>query len=78
MNMPGFTAEESMYTRNVRYQATTKVTVYGEVVQPAGPFSDVFNPCVWSYRCRWKEVFYDPVRQKPIFAKICGVERICY
>jgi hypothetical protein len=44
MNIPGFTAETSLYNGNVHYQATTEATVYGGIVQPAGPFSDVFNP----------------------------------
>ena len=40
MNMPGFTAEASLYNVNERYQATAQDTVYGGLVQPAGPFSD--------------------------------------
>ena len=35
MNMPGFTAEASLFNGDVRYQATTAATVYGEFVQPA-------------------------------------------
>lgn len=44
MNIPGFTAEASLYNSNVPYQSTTEATVYGGIVQPAGPFSDVFDP----------------------------------
>ena len=44
MNMPGFTAEASLYNVNERYQATAQATVYGGLVQPAGPFSTVFRP----------------------------------
>ena len=40
MNMPGFTAEASLYNVNERYQATAQGTVCGGLVQPAGPFSD--------------------------------------
>ena len=42
MNMPGFTAEASLFNGDMHYQATTAATVYGGIVQPAG--SDVFNP----------------------------------
>ena len=42
MNMPGFTAETSLYNGNVRYQSTTEATIYGGLVQPAG--SEVFDP----------------------------------
>jgi hypothetical protein len=44
MNMPGFTAETSLYNVSTRYRATAKAAVYGGIVQPAGPFSDVFHP----------------------------------
>jgi hypothetical protein len=42
MNIPGFTAEASLYNGNARYQATTEATVYGGIVQPAQ--GDVFYP----------------------------------
>ena len=42
MNMPGFTAEASLYNVNERYQATAQATVYGGLVQPAQ--SDVYIP----------------------------------
>jgi hypothetical protein len=44
MNIPGFTAEASLFNSNMHYQATTEATVYGGIVQPAGPFSGMFNP----------------------------------
>lgn len=42
MNMPGFTAEASLYNGNVPYQATAEAGLYGGIVQPAQ--SDVFYP----------------------------------
>jgi hypothetical protein len=42
MNMPGFTAEASLFNSDMHYQAITVATVYGGIVQPAG--SDVFYP----------------------------------
>jgi hypothetical protein len=41
MNIPGFTAEASLFNGDMRYQSTTEATVYGGIVQPAG---DVFDP----------------------------------
>jgi len=35
MNMPGFTAEASLFNGDMHYQATTAATVYGGFVQPA-------------------------------------------
>jgi hypothetical protein len=35
MNMPGFTAEASLFKGDIRYQTTAEATVYGGVVQPA-------------------------------------------
>ena len=43
INMPGFTAEASLYNGIVRYQSTTMAAFYGGIVQPAGPFSDVVS-----------------------------------
>lgn len=43
MNMPGFTAEASLFNVSTRYQATAEATVYGGIVQPA-LVSDVFYP----------------------------------
>lgn len=43
MNMPGFTAEASLFSVSTRYQATAEATVYGGMVQPA-QVSDVFYP----------------------------------
>ena len=40
MNMPGFTAEASLYNGNARYQATAEASFYGGIVQPAQLFSD--------------------------------------
>lgn len=42
MNIPGFTAERSLFNSGVRYQATTGASFYGGAVQPAQ--SDVFHP----------------------------------
>ena len=50
MNMPGFTAEASLYNVNERYQATAQATVYGGLVQPAQ--SDMYIP-------------HDPLRVTP-------------
>ena len=44
MNIPGFTAEASLFNVGTRYQATTEASFYGGIVQPASPFSDVFHP----------------------------------
>ena len=41
INMPGFTAESSLYNSNVHYQSASEATFYGGVVQPAG---DMFDP----------------------------------
>jgi hypothetical protein len=42
MNIPGFTAEASLYNVSARYRATAEASFYGGIVQPAG--SDVFDP----------------------------------
>jgi hypothetical protein len=36
MNIPGFTAEASLYNGNTRYRATAEDSFYGDLVQPAG------------------------------------------
>lgn len=95
MNIPGFTAEASLYNGDVRYRAAAEATVYGGHVQPASRFSDVtyqersvlsrnhyfgsdvYDPCYWRYRCTWEEVWYDPVRRKPIILKFCRWEKTC-
>ena len=41
INIPGYTAEASLFNVSTRYQATSEATVYGGIVQPA---SDVFYP----------------------------------
>jgi hypothetical protein len=57
LNIPGFAAEASLYNGNVRYQATTEVSFYGGVVQPAFNISDVINldpralSFCWEFRC---------------------------
>jgi hypothetical protein len=43
MNLPGFTAEASLFNASTSYQATAEATVYGGLVQPAQG-SGVFNP----------------------------------
>jgi len=40
MNMPGFTAEASLYNGNARYHATAEASFYSGIVQPAQLFSD--------------------------------------
>jgi hypothetical protein len=58
MNMPGFTAEASLFNGDIHYQATTAATVYGGLVQPA--ISDVYtlhNFCHLEYGCQ----IYHPV-----------------
>ncbi len=42
MNIPGFTAEASLYNGGVHYQATSEASFYGGLVQPA--HSDVYVP----------------------------------
>lgn len=44
MKTPGFTAEASLYTSDVRYRATAEASVHGGLVQPASPFSDRIDP----------------------------------
>jgi hypothetical protein len=44
MNIPGFTAEASLFHGDVRYQSTAEANIYRGIVQPAG--SSVFNPDV--------------------------------
>jgi len=55
MNIPGFTAEASLFNVSTRYQATTEATFYGGTVQPASPFSDVtYQDLSYLYRpFRW-------------------------
>lgn len=60
MNMPGFTAEASLFNSNMYYQVTTAATIYSGVVRPA--LSDVytlrkFDLCRLEYRCQ----IYHPV-----------------
>jgi hypothetical protein len=43
MNIPGFTAEASLFNSDVRYQSTAKATVCGGIVQLASSFSDAFD-----------------------------------
>ena len=80
MNMPGFTAETSLYNGNVPYQTTTEATVYGGLVQPAQ--SDVFHPdrpiphlCSWGYGCRWIQSI--DRFGKPHLKYRCGVMWVC-
>jgi hypothetical protein len=41
-NIPGYTAEASLFNVSTRYQATAQASAYGGIVQPAQ--SDVFYP----------------------------------
>ena len=75
MNMPGFTAETSLYNGNVRYQATTEAIVYGGLVQPAGPFgsfSDVIFRDRRIYCLKWK-CGQLPGRDKPFCSQVLGI-----
>ena len=71
MNMPGFTAEASLYNGNVRYQSTTEATRYGGLVQPAQVFSDVFytDRPIWCLKCHWVDL---PPYGKPFCIKVLG------
>jgi hypothetical protein len=44
MNIPGFTAEASLFNVSTRYQGTAEAGFYGGLVQPASLFSNVFYP----------------------------------
>ena len=44
INIPGYTAEASLFNVSMRYQATGGATVYGKIVQPAFVESDLFFP----------------------------------
>jgi hypothetical protein len=59
MNMPGFTAEASLYDVSTRYRATAEASFYGGPVQPAG--SEVFfpNPSILSSCWRYVWQFVD-------------------
>ena len=46
MNIPGFSAEASLFNVNTRYQATTEASFYGGIIQPASDF-----PRVWNQTC---------------------------
>lgn len=95
MNIPGFTAEASLYDCNVRYRSATDATYYGGLIYPASDLlhpdrpvlslkphlrSVVFDWCVWSYRCHWEAIYFDPLNEneKPTYVWTCGIERICY
>jgi hypothetical protein len=57
MNIPGFTAEASLYNGNVRYQSTTEATVYGGLVQPASDL--IYQDRPYLYRpFRWNCLKY--------------------
>ncbi len=82
MNIPGFTAEASLYNGNARYQATAEANFYGGIVQPAQ--SDVFDPdrpiphlCSWGYGCRWILISTDRFTGIPHFDYRCGVMWVC-
>jgi hypothetical protein len=82
MNMPGFTAEASLFSVSTRYQAAAEATVYGGLVQPARG-SDMFNPdrpiprlCSWGYGCRWIPTFIDQLGIQHFYYH-CGVMWVC-
>lgn len=80
MNMPGFTAEASLYNVNERYQAITAAPHYGGIVQPATHphFNDLSvanNPPLFGclrYIC---SDFYDPRTGKK--NEICWWSWVC-
>jgi hypothetical protein len=64
MNMPGFTAETSLFNSDMHYQATiTAATVYGGFVQPA--IFDVTNPAMSGLSSLFSRVF------DPVYPSIC-------
>ena len=55
MNIPGFTAERSLYNGNARYQATTETSLFGGTVQLAR--SDIYHPrLAWCLKRECKNV----------------------
>ena len=52
MNMPGFTAEASLYQTSERYLAAARTQSgdAGEAVQTAGIFDILFDPCTYCFR----------------------------
>lgn len=58
MNVPGFTAEASLYNVSARYRATAEASSYGGLVQPAG--SPVFDPDRPIWCLRYVCAFWDP------------------
>jgi hypothetical protein len=53
MNMPGFTAEMSLYKTNEHYQATTDVSHYDGIVQPAISIIDLVGlKFCWNPICK--------------------------
>ena len=82
MNIPGFTAEASLYNVNERYQAITDAPHYGGIVQPAADPVEQHVPvfsrpsfldrCFLIYTCRFIQV---PGHPLPI--PDCRWERVC-
>lgn len=77
MNVPGFTAEASLYNVNERYRAITDAPHYGGIVQPAftTDLSIANNPppiFCWRYIC---SAFYHPVTGKK--NEICWWSWVC-
>jgi hypothetical protein len=86
MNMPGFTAEASLYNVNERYQATADAPHYGVVVQPAINYSEIADKFYggslgallgdpqlrcWRFGCTWVV--------KPPYPPTCiwGLQWVC-
>jgi hypothetical protein len=86
MNIPGFTAEASLYNVSTRYRATAEAGFYGGLVQPAFDwsflFSELFFPdrplrlCRWRYGCRWVDLS-PGLPFPPHFVQRCGFEWVC-
>jgi hypothetical protein len=81
MNMPGFSAEASLYNGNVRYQATAGASSDGGIVQPAhaiefDPNAPIPTSCL-AYRCRYVIVSIDRLTGIPRLEYRCGFVWIC-
>ena len=64
MNIPGFTAEASLYNVSARYRATAEAAVYGGLVQPA------LSDRIELYPIRWC-LKWDCFDIPPYYAPIC-------
>jgi hypothetical protein len=69
MNMPGFTAEASLFKGDMHYQATTVAAGYGEFIQPAA-ISDIYTtiydlfPTKFPPICYPRCLLYNPISDR--------------